>query len=301
MTLAEAPTLWELVQLAPEPLLAGAALALMCSVLSVLVVVKRLGFIGQGISHSAFGGVGVSAMLAALGVISAGGAAEFGIVLGFCVLTALGMIAAEGQRKTSVDAAIGLFLVASMAVGGLLSHAAQRVAPQFGQPADSRSWESILFGSIIVTDRRDVVIGWVACIVVVGMLWWWRRAVTFWAFDEHTARAFGVPTGAVKSLVMILLAVAVVTAMKLAGVVLATALLVLPGATALRLSDKLGRTLALAVGVGTTGVLGGLCASLLFDLQPGPCMVLVMTGMFVGAAVIGWLRGRRGANSTMAA
>ncbi len=292
MSVSQAPTVWELVRLAPEPLLAGAALALMCSVLSVLVVVKRLGFIGQGISHSAFGGVGVAAMLAAVGVMSPGGVGEFGVVLAFCVTAALGMSAVERRRQTGLDAAIGLFLVASMALGGLLVHAAQRVAPRFGQPTDSRSWESILFGSIIVTDRRDVILGWIACVAVLGALWWWRRAVLFWAFDEETARAFGVPTRAVKSLVMVLLAVAVVTAMKLAGVVLATALLVLPGATALRLTDRLRPTIVIAIAVGASGILGGLGTSLLFDLQPGPCMVLVMTGLFSIAALAGLIRGR---------
>ena len=282
----------EIAETLREPLLAGVAIALMCSALSVLVVVKKLGFIGQGISHSAFGGVGTAAMLAALGLVQTGGAGEFGVVLVFCVAAALGMAFTGRKREVSVDAAIGLFLVASMAVGGLLVNAAQGVAASRGRAPDVRSWESILFGSILVSGRSDVILGWSVAAMVLGAVWWWRRRLVFWAFDEETSRAFGVPTAAVKALVMVLLALAVVTSMKLAGVVLATALLVLPGATALKLTDRLWPCVLLACAAGVAGVVAGLLASALLDWQPGPCIVLVMTALFLAAMGAGLLRSR---------
>jgi ABC-type Mn2+/Zn2+ transport system permease subunit len=97
-----------------------------------------------------------------------------------------------------------------------------------------------------------------------------------------------------KLTLMILLTLAVVTAMKLAGVILATALLVLPGAIALRLSDRLWTVVGLSVGAGVAGLLGGFLASIEFNWQAGPSMVLVLTAMFGAAVVWSWARARTG-------
>lgn len=102
----------------------------------------------------------------------------------------------------------------------------------------------------------------------------------FWVFDEDSAPAFGVPVRAMRTLTMILLAAAIVIAMRLAGVVLATALLVLPGATALKLSRRLTSTIAISIACGLIGLILGLAVSFKLDWQPGPCIVLVLTALF---------------------
>lgn len=274
--------------------LAGLAVVVMCGVLSVLVVVKRLGFVGQGVSHSAFGGIGVAAVIGALGLAPDGGLVQLGIVLAFCIAAALGMAAVSDRRRLSLDAAIGLFLVGSMAAGAILVQEARGIAERAGRSASVQSWESILFGSIITADGRDAAVAWaVAGVVVVGA-WVVRRPMLFWCLDEETARAFGVPTGAMKVVLMVLLSLAVVVAMKLTGVVLATALLVLPGATALRLSARLWPVLGISVVCGIIGLVGGLCLSLAMNWQPGPAVVVVLTGVFVLGAGVGRLSSRRG-------
>jgi len=120
-------------------------------------------------------------------------------------------------------------------------------------------------------------------------LWLLRRPLLFWSFDETSAEAFGVRTRLMRATLMVLLAVAVVTSMRLAGVVPATALLVLPGAIALRLSSRMGRVLVLACAAGVAGLLVGLWASLQFDVQLGNCIVLALTAGFALAAL--WNRG----------
>lgn len=274
--------------------LAGLAVVLTCGVLSVFVVVKRLGFVGQGISHSAFGGVGVAALLAAHGIAVPGSIAEFGVIVAFCVAAALGMAAVADKRTVPTDTAIGLFLVASMAAGAILVQVSRGVAIANGRAPDVRSWESILFGSILLAGPTDAVVGWVCAALVLGLVWWQRRKLLFWAFDEDSARAFGVPTGAAKVLLMIVLSLAVVTAMKLVGVVLATAMLVLPGATALKLTDRLWWSVGLSCAAGVLGLLGGLVLSLWMDWSPGPSVVVVMTGLFAAAMLAERLAGVRG-------
>lgn len=278
------------VSLVWRPAVIGLALVLLCAVLSVLVVLKRLAFVGQGISHSAFGGVGVAAVLAVLAQVwglgdllaaDGSGAAwiEFVIVLLFCIAAAVLMASVSDRKAVHIDTGIGLFLVASMALGGL--------------PTSSRTWESILFGSISGASWTDAAVAWGVAIGVALTLWLLRRPLLFWSFDETSAEAFGVRTRLMRATLMVLLAVAVVTSMRLAGVVPATALLVLPGAIALRLSSRMGRVLVLACAAGVAGLLVGLWASLQFDVQLGNCIVLALTAGFALAAL--WNRvGRTG-------
>ena len=291
---------WSSFQLLLTPLLAGVIVAVLCGMLSVLVVLKRLAFVGQGVSHSAFGGIGLAAVISVYAAGSGAGVAlgqgsvgEFVIVVLFCVLCALGMAAVGDKRSAKsvqVDTGIGLFLVAAMAAGGLLVQYANSLARSRGVAEAQRSWESILFGSVATSSWADVWVSMGVLVVSAFVLWWFRRVLLFWTFDEGSAPAFGVPVVLARTLLMTLLAVATVTAMKICGVVLATALLVLPGAIALRLSRVLGRVLVLAVLVAIAGVAGGLWMSIETDAQTGPCIVLLLSAVFVGTMV----RGRAG-------
>ena len=91
MSIAEAMSDPTMRQIYLTAFLAGLSVVVMCGVLSVLVVVKKLGFVGQGVSHSAFGGIGVAAMVGAMGLAPDGGAVQLLVVLAFCVAAALGM------------------------------------------------------------------------------------------------------------------------------------------------------------------------------------------------------------------
>ncbi len=259
----------------------GLAVVLMCAVLSVFVVLKRLSFVGQGVSHSAFGGLGIAAVIAALSPAAAGAGLDFVVVVAFCVAAALGMAAMSDRRSLHADTAIGIVLVAAMALGALLIEFARGLAQRSGSGARVQSWEQILFGSITAIGPSDAMVAWGLAAVVALVLLAVRRPLLFWAFDEAAAPAFGVPSRVVRLTLMVLLAVAVVTAMKLAGVVLATALLVLPAAAALRLSDRLGPVFALSCAAGVLSLVIGLVLSFEFNWQPGPAIVLAATALFV--------------------
>jgi ABC-type Mn2+/Zn2+ transport system permease subunit len=262
-------------------ILTGLAVGLMCAVLSVLVVLKRMSFIGQGISHAAFGGVGVSALLTVAVGAAPGGPVQFWIVLAFCLAAAVMIAWLSDRQSAGADTAIGIVLVASMAVGAILIHEAWKV-----HATRMPSWESVLFGSILAVDQAGQ---WTACGVAggtLGLLWWFRRPMLFWAFDEPTAAAFGVPSRRMKVLLVVLLTLAIVTGMKLVGVVLATALLVLPGATALLISDRLWTVVAASAVCGVAGVAGGLVLSFERDWPSGPSVVAVLTGLYAGAGLV---------------
>ncbi|MEX2217783.1 MAG: metal ABC transporter permease [Phycisphaerales bacterium] len=258
------------------PVVAGIAIAVVTAALSPLVVLKRLSFVGQGISHAAFGGIGIAAVLGLSASGAVGGHAQFLVVLAFCLLSGLAIAWLMQRSAGEADTAIGIVLVGAMALGAILIEAGSRL---HGRPPPA--WEGVLFGSILSVDWADAGAAWLTAGAILAVAWLARRPLLFWAFDESAAPAFGVRAPAMKYLLVVLLTLAIVTAMKLAGVVLATALLVLPGATALRLSDRLPTVMALALLVALAGVVGGLGASALISvLPPGACMVGVLVVLF---------------------
>lgn len=267
------------------PCIAALCLAVLCSSLSVLVVLKRLAFIGQGISHAGFGGIGIAAVfgLAAANLSPAGILAQFAVVVIFCIACALGvgaLSAGRGAGKTHEDTAIGIVLVASMAMGSLL---VRKYAPTF-------QWENFLFGYLMNTAKADAMVAGAIAVAVTLTLWVVRRPLTFWAFDESSATAAGVATGRMRFVLMVLLGLATVAAMRLAGVVLASALLVLPGATALKLSTRLIPVLAWSLATALIGVTAGLIVAFELNWPPGPGIVVSLCAMYVAGAVWQWSR-----------
>lgn len=260
----------------------GVIVAAMCAWLSVIVVLKRLAFIGQGVSHAAFGGVGVAAMLGLFGgaATASMSLAQFGVVAGFCLGSALsiGRLSERGAERASTDhadTAIGVILVGSMALGAILLHIAQ-----MRRMAAGISWESVLFGQLLAVNWTDCLIASTVAVVVSGTLLMLRRPMLLALFDQPVAESLGVPVRVMKLVLLALLAVATVSAMKLSGVVLATAMLTLPGAAALRWSRRMGAVMVLALLFGVAGVLLGVVLSFELNWPTGPAIVLVMVAVY---------------------
>lgn len=274
---------------------AGIAIALLGGLLSVPVVLRRMAFIGQGVSHAAFGGVGLATVLGLMGgpggAGAGGGGAALLLIGVFCVGAALGIAWMSEHTGAREDTIIGVFLVGSMALGALLLHLHQRLNKSGAGAAPPV--DELLFGSILAVRPVDAVLAWIVAGAIVGILAWNRRELLFWAFDEPAAEAFGVNAGRMRLLLLTVLGVSIVISMKLAGVVLATALLVLPAAAALRLSRRWGVVMGLATVLGLLGVVGGMVLSFEADLPPGPAIVASMIVLFALAEVWARLVARR--------
>lgn len=263
----------------------GMLVSVLCAVLSPLVVLRRLSFIGQGVSHAAFAGVG-AAMLLGMGASGGGGWGVLVVVAVACVSAALGIAALAERKGLNADTAIGIVLVTAMALGFVLMQQAAEAMRARGE-TPGFGVESVLFGSVLGVRWGDV---WAAGAVVLAelvVLWWFRRPLLFWAFDGVGAASVGVRTGLMQTLLLVLLALAIVVTMRLAGVVLATALLVLPGATALRCSRRLWPVFGISAASGLAGVVVGLAVSFELDWQPGPAIVLTQVAGYAVARVFG--------------
>ena len=281
-------------QFARHALITGVAVASVCSLLGVAVVLKRMAFLGQGVAHAGFGGLG-TAMLLGLG-----GLAQDAVVLAWCLGAALLIGWLARRRGLEPDSAIGVLLAATMAWGVLaedvsgLLRAFDAYRAFVGPPASRAGFETLLFGSLTAISPTEMVVAVAVAAAVLGVSAALFKELLFFAFDETASRVFGVPAGGLHYLLLALVSLAIVVGIKIAGVILVAALLVLPGATALQLSRRLGRVLVAswAIGVGGT-VLGVLTSLELGAVSTGPLIVLYLAALFGIAAGTGrWGRGR---------
>ena len=268
------------------------ALGVACAMLSVLVVLRRWAFIGEGISHAGFGGVG-TAWLASLlipGLASEG--AAYTVAILFCLAMALTIGWVSRRDRLNADAAIGIVLVASLAWGfvALSIYAKERTART---PAPS-GWNFYLLGVVENLSSEAMWAGLCISLAVVVTLIVLAKEILFYCMDPALAEVSGVRAAFVHYLLMLLLALVIVVGMRLAGYLLVTALLVLPGATALVVSRRLHVVVTISIVVSLVGILCGLALHADRPYLPsGPAMVLPLVVQFVLAYAWGLFANRR--------
>jgi zinc transport system permease protein len=257
-------------------LLAGIMVSLLCGVLSVFVILRRMAFIGVGISHSAFGGV-------ALGFLLAVDPLWTGV--GFSVLVALAIEWAQTHSRVEEDTAIGIFFAASMALGLVFLHLSRTYnVDVFG----------FLFGNILAIGPQQVVeIFWVTATVLAVTLAFYKELV-FISFDEEMAWVSGVPVRALRYLFLVMLALVVIISIYLVGIVLVSALLVVPGATAQNLTGHIRSMIIASTAVAVGSVAGGLWLSWVLDFPSGATIVLLQALLYLFTITVPWLRGHLG-------
>jgi ABC-type Mn2+/Zn2+ transport system permease subunit len=253
-------------------LAAGVLTALLCGSLSFFVVLRRLAFVGSGVAHAAFGGVAVATLLGVPPL--AGGLAA--------ALAVAGAAARAEGSSVSEDSAVGVFTVAAMALGVVALGFVKTNVDLFG----------LMFGNILTVAPADLAILGVATAAVLVALAAFFRPLLLASVDEEGAEVAGVRTGAMRLLVLILVGVAVVAALKVVGILLVSALLVLPGAAARTLAARWPALLAGSVAVAFASVIGGLLLSVAVDVAPGAAIILVGAGLFVAALAAGRARRR---------
>lgn len=273
----------------------GVAIALLCGVLSTFVVLKRMALIGQGISHAAFGGAGV-ALLAALVIPELHQPLlRDAIIALFCVGTALLIGVLSRRGKLTEDTSIGIFLAAAMALGVLLIDlramwlrrmlaAGETVPPGVGY---TPSIHEMLFGNILFAPPLDVCIAWGLAIVVTVLVVCLFKELVLFTFDDEAAKVLGVRTGMLYYGLLVCLGLAVVAAMRSLGVILAGALLVLPGACARYWARRIGWAVAISALIAVGGVTVGLFLAIWFGrVSPAPVIVLTLFAAFVFSYIV---------------
>lgn len=268
-------------EFARHAVIAGAAIATLCSVLSVVVVLKRMAFIGEGLSHAGFGGIGTAVFLGLMGFH------QDLLVLAFCVAMAAGIGLLTRRRRLEPDSAIGIVLVGAMAWGIFMSDLRRNVQGAgwyvhwFGRPQAPPNLEDLLFGSLVAVGRSDMILAIIVAAILLVVLSMFYKEIVFFCFDEEVSRVYGVRTTLIHYLLLVALAVTVVLTIRLAGFVLVSAMLVIPGSTALLVSKKFGHALLFSWVIGLFGTLAGILLSLESgDISSGACVVGVLCLLF---------------------
>jgi zinc transport system permease protein len=260
----------------------GLIISLVCSYLSVYVVLRRMAFIGQGISHSALGGF-------ALGILVFGGGAAAAlyvdaVALIFCLIVALFIALTSTHAKISEDSAIGIFFVASMALGALFL----KLAP--GYNADVYSY---LFGSVLAISTPQVIAIAVLGILVIIPLMLLHKELFYFTFDEDMAKVSGVPVMLLHLLLLALMSITIIISSRIIGVLLVSAFLILPGATAQLLTSRFRHMIIVALSIGLLTTAAGLLISNGTDLPTGSIIVLTQFGFFISVFIFRKTRGDR--------
>jgi zinc transport system permease protein len=249
-------------------LLAGLVVGACAPLMGTFLVHKRLSLMGDGVGHVAFAGVAAGLLLGVWPVWTALLAAVAGAA-------AVEWLRARG--RSSGDLLLAVLFYAGIAGGVVLTGLSDSLG------ADTLSY---LFGSVLTVEAADAwtVAGLGVLIVATVTVTW--RAMLAVLLDEEAARVAGLPVDGLNLLLAVLTAVTVVVGMRVVGVLLVAALMVLPVGAAQRLAGSFRTTLAWAGGIGAASAVVGLAAARHWALAPGGTIVLVATAAFVAVNVV---------------
>jgi zinc transport system permease protein len=254
---------------------AGAVVGVLAPAVGFFLVQRRQSLVGDGIGHVAFAGVAAGILLDVSPILTA---------LVAAVLGGLAIELLRARGGTAGDQALALVFYTGIAAGVVLVSAAGSLNVDLFQ---------YLFGSILTVTRTDLALiaglG-AAGLVTLGLLY---RPLAGIVVDEEGARVAGVPIGALNVTVAALAAVTVAVSMRVVGILLVAALMVLPVSAAGRIAWSMRSTFVLSTVIGLASVLVGLTISYYADLPPGGTIVLVAAGAVLVATIAGRaLRGR---------
>lgn len=264
-------------------LIAGILVGLAAPVVGTYLVQRRMALLGDGIGHVALAGVAAGWLAgSAAGMAQRDALAVPGAII-FAVAGAI-IIERMRSRGAGADVVMAILFYGGIAGGVLLIGAAG------GSNANLLGY---LFGSISTVSWVDVWItaGLAAAILAVGI--GLRPALFAVTHDQEFARSTGLPVAALNLVVAVLAAVTITVAMRVVGVLLVSALMILPVAIAQHLTRSFSRTMYLAMGLGATLTLTGVSITLTQNLQPGALIVVLGVAVYVATAAITGLM-RRG-------
>lgn len=256
-------------------LLAGILIGLLCSVLGVFLVLRRFSLIGDGLAHFTFGGVALVLLL---------GVAPQHVTLAALPLVlaaAVGILWLSENTRIAGDAAIGIVSAVGIAGGVILASLAG------GFNVDLLSY---LFGNILAIGPGELLLAGALCASVLLAVTLYYRDLFAVTFDEEFARTSGISVRAVNILLALLAALTVVLAMKLVGIMLISALLILPPVAALQLAGSFRAALLCSALLGTLAVASGILASIVFNLPTGATIIMTCFGVFAATTVLRRLR-----------
>ena len=249
--------------------IAGIIMAVICPLIGSFLVLRRQSLIGDGLGHIAFAGVAAGALGGYSPVISAAAA------------TILGALAIERVRSrlaASAEMILAIFFYCGMGLAVVLTSINKEGGFNLG---------SILFGSLMTVSSRDLLIVSVLGLCTILFVVLYYRPLQYLAFDEVSARVAGLPVDKLNILLAVLTALTVALSMRIVGLLLVSAMMVIPVACALQTARSFASTILQSIFYGLISVTLGLVISYYANLAPGGTIVLTETVLFIGSIFLG--------------
>jgi manganese/iron transport system permease protein/iron/zinc/copper transport system permease protein len=246
----------------------------LCGLLGVFVVLRRMSYIGHGLSHAVFGGAAASAVI---GINFFIGAGVWGIISGV-------LIARVARRRVlGADAAIGVVTTASFALGLALMN-------RYGQA--SKSIEAVLFGSVLGVKVSDIIAVSLVAVFALAVIVVWYRKLLFSTFDPDVAQVSGVNVSVVEVVLLSLLSLTILVTMRVIGTLLISALLVIPAAAARMTTNSFSKLLWISPLIGAVTCFFGMNLSYHLDTSASATIILLDALVFIVVYTVAGTRNR---------
>jgi len=245
-------------------LIAGIAIAILCSVVGLFLVLRRYSLFGDAIAHSSFGGI-------ALGLLA--GVYPIWTAYAVSIASALIITKIKDRYNISGDASIAVLLSSGIAVGLVI------IGLSGGFTIDIFSF---LFGSILLVSVDDTVLILALTGVILIVILLLYRQLLYSTFNEEQAKVSGVPVEKINYLIVFMAGITVVTSIQLVGVLLISALFVIPNVTAIMYGKGFKQTAIISMSFSVFSVIVGILVSYIFDITPAGTIVLIAIGLLAG-------------------
>ncbi len=252
----------------PHALISGIAISILCSAVGLFLVLRKFSLFGDALAHSAFGGVAFGLFI---------GIYPLWIACGVAILSALGLTTIRQKFDISSDAIVAILLATGLGAGVILV--------SMSDDLDLHDIEEFLFGSAIINTQSVIeILGLSGGILAI--LFFTYKKLLYSTFSEEQAKAAGIPVDKMSYLLIAMAGVTVIISMQLVGVLLISALFVLPNVSAMLYARSFKQTMFLSMSFAITATVSGIIISYQFDIAQSGCIVLVATAIFVGSLIV---------------
>jgi zinc transport system permease protein len=252
----------------PHALISGIAISLLCSAVGLFLVLRKFSLFGDALAHSAFGGVAFGLFI---------GIYPLWIACAVAILSALGLSKIRQKFDISGDAIVAILLSTGLGAGIILVGLVEDF--------EFHDIEEFLFGSAIV-DTQNVVTILVMSVAILTILFFTYKKLLYSTFSEEQAKASGIPVDKMSYLLITIAGVTVIISMQLVGVLLISALFVLPNVSAMLYARSFKQTMILSMSFAVFATVFGIIISYQLDISQAGSIVVVAAAIFIGSLIV---------------
>ena len=251
----------------PHALASGIIISILCSAVGLFLVLRKYSLFGDALAHSAFGGVAFGLFI---------GIYPLWIACGVAILSALGLSKIRQKFDISSDAIVAILLATGLGAGIIFASLADDL--------DIHDIEEFLFGSATI-DTQSVVTILVMAGAILTIIFFTYKKLLYSTFSEEQAKASGISVDKMSYLLITIAGITVIISMQLVGVLLISALFVLPNVSAMLYARSFKQTMILSMSFAMAAVISGIFISYQFDIAQSGCIVLVAAAIFIGSLI----------------